>query len=102
MANDTAPGGKIKLVYRKSRTATKIVVIAAIVLSILALTALTVTIHLTRAETENLRQEAIGLERENSRLERYIEQYGTIEGIIRIAQEELGLIEPESIIIQPE
>lgn len=102
MANNTAPEGKVKLVYRKSRTGTKIVVITAIVLSVLTLAALSIAIHLTRAETENLRQEAIGLERENSRLERYIEQYGTIEGIIRIAQEELGLIEPESIIIQPE
>ena len=102
MAKKTAPGGKVKLVYRKSRTSTKIVIITAIVLSLLALAAVSLAIHITQLRTEQLRREAAGLERENSRLLEYIEEYGTIEGIIRIAREELGLIEPDSIVIQPE
>ena len=56
----------------------------------------------TRDAAEELRQEAIGLEQEQSRLERYIQELGTIQGIIRLAQEKLGLIEPDSVIIQPE
>ena len=102
MAKNKAPGGKVKLVYRKSRTSTKIVIVTAIVLSLLAMAAVTLAIHITQLKTEQLRLEAAGLERENNRLLEYIEEYGTIEGIIRIAREELGLIEPDSIVIQPE
>lgn len=102
MTQINTPNGKVKLIYRRSRTSTKVVVLVAVVLSILSLTALCIAISATRADTEQLRQDAMGLERENSRLEMYIEQLGTIEGIIRIAQEELGLIEPGSVIIQPE
>jgi cell division protein FtsL len=96
------PLSAIKPVYRRSRPLTKIVVLAAVVLSILALMALRSAILTTREKTEDLRAQAIELEQENSRLEQYIEELGTIRGIIRIAQEKLGLIEPDSIIIQPE
>lgn len=102
MAQINTPNGKVKLVYRRSRTSTKVVVLTAVILSVVALTALCIAIGVTRANTEQLRQEAVEMEKENSRLKLYIEQLGTIEGIIRIAQEELGLIEPGSIIIQPE
>ena len=96
------PFSSIKLVFRRSRPLTKIVVLAAVVLSILALMALRGAILTTRENTEDLRSQAIELEQENSRLEQYIKELGTIRGIIRIAQEKLGLIEPDSIIIQPE
>ena len=96
------PLSAIKLVYRRSRPLTKIVVLAAVVLSILALMTLRSAILTTREKTEDLRTQAIELEQKNSRLEQYIEELGTIRGIIRIAQEKLGLIEPDSIIIQPE
>lgn len=96
------PFSSIKLVFRRSRPLTKIVVLAAVVLSILALMALRGAILTTRENTEDLRSQAIELEQENSRLEQYIKELGTIRGLIRIAQEKLGLIEPDSIIIQPE
>ena len=51
---------------------------------------------------EALRQEAILLEQEQQRLELYISELGTVQGILRIAQERLGLVEPGSVIIQPE
>ena len=96
------PLSSIKLVYRRSRPLTKIVVLVAVVLSILALLTLRSAIMTTREETEDLRNQAMALEQENSRLEQYIEELGTIQAIIRIAQEKLGLVEPDSIIIQPE
>ena len=102
MTKKTHPLADIKVVRRKSSTLTRIVIVTAIVLSLLAMAAVTLAIHITHLKTEQLRLEAAGLERENNRLLEYIEEYGTIEGIIRIAQEELGLIEPDSIIIQPE
>lgn len=96
------PLSSVKLVYRRSRPLTKIVVLAVVVLSILALMTLRSAIMTTREKTEDLRNEAMALEQDNSRLEQYIEELGTIRAIIRIAQEKLGLVEPDSIIIQPE
>jgi hypothetical protein len=42
------------------------------------------------------------LEQESQRLDEYERQRGTLQEIIRIAQEKLGLILPGSVIIQPE
>ena len=96
------PLGTINFKYRRSSKITKIVVLTTVVLSIAALVMLGFAITATRNATEQLRQEAIGLEQEQSRLELYIQELGTIQGIIRLAQEKLGLIEPDSVIIQPE
>ena len=96
------PIGKVKVVRRRSRLLTKVVVLAAVLLSVATLLTLLLVIQSTRAQTEALKTEAVQLNRENSRLELYIQELGTINGIIRIAQEELGLIEPDSIILDPE
>ena len=96
------PLGTIKFKYRRSSTITKVVILLTVVLSIAALLMLHYAITTTENATEELRQEAIGLEQEQSRLELYIQELGTIQGIIRLAQEKLGLIEPGSVIIQPE
>ena len=92
----------VKVVYRKSTALTKIVIAAALVLSIAAILALGAATENTRQQTEALRQEAILLEQEQQRLELYISELGTVNGILRIAQERLGLVEPGSVIIQPE
>lgn len=102
MAGMKNPFSGIKVAYRRSKPLTKIVVIAAIALSITALLTLRSAILSTREKTEALRGQAVALEQENDRLKRYIEELGTIQGIIRIAQEKLGLVEPDSVIIQPE
>ena len=102
MAQMKNPLSSVKLVYRRSRTLTKIVVLAAVVLSIAALMTLGSAIAAHRETAEAYRGQAMELEQENRRLEQYIEELGTIQGIIRIAQEKLGLIEPDSIVIQPE
>ena len=102
MAEFKTPIGKVRFVCRRSRILTKVVVLVAVLLSIATLTTLLLAIHSTRSQTEALRTEAAQLEHENSRLELYIQELGTIKGIIRIAQEELGLVEPGSVIIQPE
>ena len=96
------PIGKGKVVRRRSRLLTKVMVLVAVLLSIATLLTLLLAIHTTRAQTEALRAEAIQLERDNSRLTEYIQEMGTIKGLIRIAQEELGLVEPGTIIIDPE
>lgn len=102
MLEFNTPIGKVKVARRRSRLLTKVVVLAAVLLSMATLLTLLLVVRSTRAQTEALRAEAAQLEHENSRLELYIQEMGTIKGIIRIAQEELGLVEPGSIIIDPE
>ena len=78
------PIGKVKVVRRRSRLLTKVVVLAAVLLSVATLLTLLLVIQSTRAQTEALKTEAVQLNRENSRLELYIQELGTIKGIIRI------------------
>ena len=92
----------IKLVYRKSTALTKIVIVAAVVLSMAAILTLRAATDSTLQQAEALRQQAILLEQENARLQGYISQKGTVQEILRIAQERLGLMDPDSIIYQPE
>lgn len=92
----------IRLVYRRTASLTKIVVASAVVLSMAALLMLHGTLDATQDATEALRRQAIALEQENSRLEQYISERDTVTEIVRVAQEKLGLVEPDSIVIQPE
>lgn len=93
-------GVKIKLVH--SRTWVKILVLVVLVASIVCLMTLRGALLEAKGESEALRSQAAQLEQENSRLETYIQQLGTVQGIIRIAQEELGLVQPDSIIFDPQ
>ena len=90
--------GGIQLKIHRGSLLLKLAVLAVIVLSTVAL----LSIHSARIDaleqTEQLRGQAQQLEQDNSRLERYIQQLGTVQGVIRIAQEELGLVAPDSII----
>ena len=101
MAQNESPTTGVKLVYRRSRTLTKVVVLAAVVLSMAALLTLGLAIWENKNAAEGYRNQAIVLEQENSRLQQYIQELGTVKGIIRIAQEKLGLIEPDSIVFDP-
>lgn len=102
MVRFNTPIGKVKLGFKRSSTLTKVVVLLVLVLSIAALLTMTLAISAAKDQTEALYAEGQELLSEKSRLERYIEELGTIPAIIRIAQEELGLVDPDSIIIQPE
>ncbi|MBE6976443.1 MAG: hypothetical protein E7439_04520 [Ruminococcaceae bacterium] len=92
---------RIRLVYKRSSNVTKIVVLCAIVLSMAALIILGNAIQDARARAEALRSQASRLERENNRLSSLIDSLGTVAGIEQIAREELGLVDPDSVIITP-
>lgn len=102
MARFRNPLASIAVVYRKTSTLTKIVVSTAVVLSMAALLMLHGAIDTTRQDTEDLRQQAIALEQEKQQLAQYEKEKGTVQEVIRIAMERLGLVEPDSIVIQPE
>ena len=92
----------IKLVFRRSRTLTKLAILAVVVLSTLTLLVLGSAIVKERSRIADSRDEAIALEQDNQRWQRYIDELGTVRGILRIAREKLGLVDPDSLVIQPE
>lgn len=93
---------RVQVVYKRSSNVTKIVVLCAIVLSSITLMVLGGVIRDTQARTDALRAQASRLEQENKRLETLIENLGTVAGIQQIAKEELGLVDPDSVIIKPQ
>ena len=93
---------KIKFRLTKPKTAVLIAVAVMLVLCTVTLVTVNIAIANTRAETDALRGEAYAEEQLGDRLQRYMQELGTIQGIIRVAQEELGLIEPGAIIFDTE
>lgn len=89
-----------KLVIHSSSRALKIAVIALIVFSMIALGALAWVRTNIRNRTEDMRSEAAALEDENAAIEEKIERLGTLESIKEIAREILGLVDPDTIIIE--
>ena len=92
---------RIRLVYRRSSTLTKCVVLATIVLSTAALTTLRLGIDQYQAQTDQVRAQAAQLEQENRKLTAYIAELGTEKSIKRIANLELGLVDPDSQFFTP-
>ena len=98
MGNNTP---KYRLVFRRSRPLTKTVVLTAVVLSMAALLALRGAILTTQMETDALRAQAAQLEQEQARLEDKVNALGSVDGVVQVAEEELGLADPDTVIIEP-
>ena len=102
MQNQNSPWKRIRLVFRRGSKLAKVVILLAIVLSAAALLTLKGTIEKTQAQAEALKSQAAGLEQEQNRLEQNIEGLGTLDGVEQIAKDELGLVDPDTVIIEPE
>ena len=102
MTKRESPFSHIRLVFQRSRTLTKVVVLAALVLSMAALLVLGIARMNAQARLDGLQDQAQQLEQENARLEQYIDEQGSLQSIERIANEELGLVNPDTVIIQPQ
>lgn len=100
MAAEEKSSRKVRFVFRRTRMLTKVVVLVALVLSMVALIALQAVQRNAEREIAGLRDQALGLEQENSQLEQEIAQLGTVQSIIRIAAEKLGLVDPDTVIIE--
>ena len=95
------PFQQIKLVYRRSSLALKILVLVTILVSIAALIALRMTLNSYQAQSGVLQSRAAQLQQENKALEEDIAALGSKDSIREIAQEELGLVDPESKFFSP-
>ena len=102
MAAGENPLRHIRLVYRRSSNTLKIVVIAALVLGTMSLLMLRGAILRMEQKTEELRQQAAILEQENKKLEESISQLGTVQSVTDLAEQLLGLVDPDTVIFSPE
>ena len=81
---------------------TTIAVTVAVAIALAALLVLHSVTTDARTRAEQYRAQAQQLEQENQALEDKIDNLGTLEGIKDIAKEELGLVDPDTVIITPE
>ena len=102
MANNNAPRKKVKVEIRPSSNILKVILILLILTSIVALVALRWVHSGILTEIADLKKEASGLEHANDVLEKKTEELGSVQSIQDIAKEELGLVDPDTILIDPE
>lgn len=89
---------KIRIVYRRASLTVKCLVLVALALSIMTLTALRIALEDTQRQLQSARAEAQVLEQENDRLRRSISQLGTVQSVESLAMELLGLVDPDTVI----
>lgn len=91
---------RFRLQYRRTSALNKVAIAAAVVLSSVTL----VSIRLAQWDAEDqlnrLRQQAALLEQQNENLRQDIDELGTTDAIREIAQEKLGMVDPDTIIIE--
>lgn len=93
---------KTRLVFRSSSMALKLAMTVLIVFSMTALAALFWVRTGIQNQVEALRQEAIGLVEDNHTLQEKTDNLGSVQSMLDIAREELGLVDPNTVVIQPE
>ena len=95
------PFRNVKFVLRPSSPLLKIVVILVILFSMAALLALTWVRSSIQARTADLQAQAAELEYQNQELEEKIGQLDSEQSVKDIAREELGLVDPDEVVIDP-
>ena len=86
----------------KIKKSLKVLLIVLILFSTAALAALRWVHNGIQAQTENLRAEAAAVEYANSVLEQKKADLGSVQSIQDIAKEELGLVNPDTVVIDPQ
>lgn len=92
---------RIRLVYRPSSLLLKCIVAAMLVIATVALLALRGGISDLQQSTDAMRKEAAALESQNQQLQEDMGLQNTVAGILKIAKEKLGLVDPDSVIFDP-
>ncbi len=91
----------VKVEYTRSHPLTKVVLIALIVVCMAALITLRWTSIQLKREIEELRTEAAQLEAEIADLSEKLDQKDSVDSVENIAEDELGLVDPDTIVIDP-
>lgn len=98
----TVKGKKYKVVFRRGRPLTKVVLIAMILICIVAMVAIQSAIARERDRLADNKAAAQAQQQAQSELQNKIDHLGSQEGIVQIAGEELGLHDPDKIIVETE
>ena len=96
------PLRNVKVEVRPTTPVLKIAVMVLIVFSILALIALRWVHNGILEETQNLKDEAAAVEQANEDLQQKKDNLGSVQSVQDIAREELGLEDPDTVIIEPQ
>lgn len=91
---------KYRVVFKKTSPLVKAVILIAILLSTIALVTLHATIEQSRSQYEAMREHAGMLEEKNESIMQQIDEMDTLETIIQIAMERLGLVLPGTTIFE--
>lgn len=102
MLNGLANMKKIQLEFGKASPLVKTVISAAIALSTVALISLRLAQWDAENTTQQLLERAAQLQRENAQLQEMVDDLGTVSSIRRIAAQELGLVDPNTVIFDSE
>lgn len=94
--------GKVKVRLRSAPSALKIALIALIIFSIAALVALRWVHNGIQAQTLLKQEQAAAMEGANADLLEKISSIGSVKSIQQIAQDELGLADPDTVLVHPE
>ena len=102
MTQKNTPPKNVKVEVRPASNILKILLIVLILFSIVALIALRWVHNGILSQIGALKEEASGLEHANEILEQKTDELGSVQSIEDIAKEELGLVDPDTILIDPE
>lgn len=102
MAERSNPFRNIRFIVRPGPRKLKILFLALILACAAALVALGVVRGRIQQQTQAALEQAAALEQENKELAEKQGKLGTNSSIKEIAKEELGLVDPDTIIIDPE
>ena len=102
MAERANPFRNIRFVVRPGPRKLKIVLIALILACAAALVTLGIIQGRIRQQTQAALDQAAALEQENADLAEKKENLGSSSSIKDIAKEELDLVDPDSVIIEPD
>lgn len=95
------PPIKKKIVIRPAPALLKIAACLLIVFSMAALLALRWVHNAIREQTQILTDQAAAAQVENAELTEKVGELGSVQSVKDIAQEELGLVDPDTVVIHP-
>lgn len=101
MEKKNHPFSHIRIIFRRTSPLMKCVVLTAIIACTVALIALRVNIQQSKQLQADMKQQAIQLAQENKALTQNIAKLGTEESVRRIAEAELGLVDPNTQFFTP-
>lgn len=87
---------KYRVVFRKTSPLMKTLILVTVLLCTVALVTLHAINEQNRNQYEAMRQQAAALEEDNQSIMQQIDEMGSLESVIRIAMERLGLVLPDT------